>query len=98
MANKKITIERLAASSQEQFLALERKMASGFKEVREDMNVMRDTMKEGFHIVLEEIRGLRDDVKIARQAARVDHAGVIEQLEKLETDMKKVKEKVQIEQ
>jgi len=91
MAHKKMTIETLAAATQEQFLALERKVDSGFKEVRKDM-------KEGFHIVLEEVKGLRDDVKIARQATRIDNAGVIERLEKLETDTKKVKEKVKIEQ
>jgi hypothetical protein len=91
MNKENMTIGNLAAASQEQFLTLERKVDSGFKEVRNDM-------KEGFHIVLEEVKGLRDDVKIAHQATRIDNAGVLERLENLETDMKKVKEKVQIEQ
>jgi hypothetical protein len=87
MANKKITIERLAALAQEQFLTLDKKM-----------NGLQEDIKEGFHIVLEEMKGRRDDVKIAHRASCVEHAGVVERLEKLGADMKKVKENVKIEQ
>jgi hypothetical protein len=40
MAHKKMTIETLAAASQEQFLALEKKMDAGFQEVRGDIKLV----------------------------------------------------------
>jgi len=40
MAKKNITIDELAAASQDQFLALERKMDTGFHEVRGDSKLV----------------------------------------------------------
>jgi hypothetical protein len=40
MNKKKITIETLAAASQDQFLALEKKMDAGFHEVRGDIKLV----------------------------------------------------------
>jgi hypothetical protein len=40
MAKKNITIDELAAASQEQFLALEKKMDAGFHEVRGDIKLV----------------------------------------------------------
>jgi len=37
-----------------------------------EFHAVRSEIKEGFEIVLDELRGLRDDVKQARAASNVD--------------------------
>jgi hypothetical protein len=52
---KKMTIETLAAASQEQFLALEKKMDMGFHEVRSDIQLVLSA--------LETLSGQMTDIK-----------------------------------
>jgi hypothetical protein len=61
MPKKKITIESLAAASQEQFLALEKKMDAGFQDVRGDIKLVLSA--------LENLSGQMADVKQSTMSA-----------------------------
>ena len=70
--------------------------AHEFHTVGQRFDTLESTMKEGFGIVLDELRGLRDDVKQARAASNVDYAMLKEKIEALEEDMRRVKAKVKL--
>lgn len=57
---------------------------------------LREDMKAGFQMVLEEMRGFREEMRIGLQAVRIEYAELRERVETLEADMRRVKEKVGI--
>jgi hypothetical protein len=82
---KEMAIDRLAEIT-----------ADEFPTVGERFDSLQATMREGFGIVLDELRGLRDDVKQTRAGSTVDYAMLKGKIEALEEDMKRVKEKVKL--
>ena len=72
--------------------------AKGFVDVEKRIDgrigSLEKTMKEGFEMVLEEIKGMREESKISRQATRIEYMELSDRVDMLERDMKKVKQKV----
>ena len=96
---KKITIEQLAHITKRGFDEVDKRFADVDKRLGEGekrFQKIEHTMKEGFEMVLDEVRGLRDDMKIDQQADRMIHGDLNERIVVLEKDMKSVKEKVRI--
>ncbi len=89
---KKITIETLAEITANEF----RTVSKRFDALEGKVDTLQSTMKEGFGIVLDELRGVRDDVKQARGASSVEYAQLREKVEALEEDVRKIKRKVKV--
>jgi hypothetical protein len=70
---KKMTIETLVEITANEFRAVGKRFDS-----------IESTMKEGFGIVLDELRGLRDDVKQTRATSRAEYPELKEKVESLE--------------
>lgn len=104
---KKITIDDLARMTQDQFHTLDKKMDEGFGlidkrfgmvdkrfgMIDERIGMIDERMKDGFGMVLDELKGVRDEMRIGRQASRVEYGGLKERVEKLERDMETLKVK-----
>jgi hypothetical protein len=80
MTQQKMTIAQLAATSQEQFLALERKMDAGFQDVRSDIKLVLSA--------IETLSGQMADVRQSAVSA-LDYA-------RLETRVETLKKKLGI--
>ena len=52
---------------------------------------LREDMKAGFQMVLEEMRGFREEMRIGLQTVRIEYAELRERVETLEADMRRVK-------
>lgn len=75
MKKEKITIEKLAEMTQNEFRSLERRM---------DQMVTKELFKEGFEVLLSEIKGLRGDVSNYRMGTRIEYAELLGRVEALE--------------
>lgn len=67
--NGKMTIEKLARMSQNEFTAIRVEVKEGFERSREDMNILRRDMEAGFSgvshgmkAILEKLNSLQNDV------------------------------------
>ena len=72
MKKEKITIETLAEMTQNEFRRLEEKM------------VTKQLFKEGFDVLLSEIKGLRGDLSNYRAGTHIEYAEILERVEALE--------------
>ena len=72
MNKKKITIETLAAASQDQFLALERKMDAGFHEVRGDIKLVLSAIETLSGTMADMKQSLPSALAFARLEGRVE--------------------------
>ena len=72
MRKEKITIETLAEMTQNEFRRLEEKM------------VTKELFKEGFDVLLSEIKGLRGDLSNYRAGTHIEYAEILERVEALE--------------
>ncbi len=72
MKKEKITIETLAEMTQNEFRRLEEKM------------VTKELFKEGFDVLLSEIKGLRGDLSNYRAGTHIEYAEILERVEALE--------------
>ena len=79
---KKITIEKLAEMTQNEFRGLEARM---------DQMVTKELFKEGFDIMLSEIKGLRTDMLDFRGATRIEYAELANRVDVLEKDVRTLK-------
>ena len=77
---KKMTIDTLAQVT-----------ANEFRVVGKRFDSVESTIKEGFGMMLDELRGLRDEVKQARGASSVEYTQLREKVEVLEEDVRKIK-------
>jgi hypothetical protein len=68
MAQKKMTIETLAAASQEQFLTLEKKMDAGFHEGRGDIKLVLSAIET----LSGHMADMKQSLPSARDFARLD--------------------------
>ncbi len=82
VTEKEMTINELAGMTQR-----------GLRDVE---TRLREDMKAGFQMVLEEMRGFREEMRIGLQTVRIEYAELRERVETLEADMRRVKEKVGI--
>jgi hypothetical protein len=64
MNKEKMTIKRLAAASQEQFLTLEKKMDAGFADVRGDIADVRGDVK----LILSAVENLAGQIADVKQS------------------------------
>jgi hypothetical protein len=72
MAKKITTIEGLAAASQEQFLALEKKMDAGFQDVRGDMKLVLSAIETLSGQIGDVKQSLPSALDFARLEGRID--------------------------
>jgi hypothetical protein len=72
MAKKRIAIDELAAASQEQFLALDRKMDAGFADVRGDIKLVLSAIEHLSGQMANMKQSLPSALDFARLEGRVD--------------------------
>ena len=75
MKKEKITIKTLAEIMYNEFRCLEGRL---------DQMVTRELFKEGFDVLLSEIKGLRGDLSHYRAGTHIEYAEIVERVEALE--------------
>mgnify|MGYP001619435765 FL=1 len=75
MKKEKITIETLAEMTHNEFRRLEGRL---------DQMVTKELFKEGFDVLLSEIKGLRGDLSNYRAGTHIEYAEILERVEALE--------------
>ncbi len=76
---EKITIEKLAEMTQSEFRSLNERM------------VTKELFKEGFDVLLAELKGLRSDFKTYQNEVHIEYAQLLGRVEVLEREMSGIK-------
>ena len=67
-----------------------------FSDIDKQFVDVRKEMREGFAMVLDEVRGIRNEVKTYYQGSRIEYGELDERMETLEEEVKRIKVKVKI--